>query len=299
IIEAAKMTLDSDAIDMETLISELEKDKIAISNDKEQIEKYKKEIEDLKLSLQTKEEALETKKSEILEKARSEARDIIDEAKEIADKTISDYNKWRSNPEKADMQSMENARSSLRSKLKDYNKNSEAPKQTGGHKPKDFHIGDIVHVLSMGAKGTISELPDQKGNVTVQMGILRSRIHISDLLIVNEPTFTTDATGYKNKKPALGGKNHSTGHTSINKAMTFSPELNVMGMTVDEAIMEIDKFLDDACLTHIEKVTIIHGKGTGALRAGIHQYLKRLKFVKSFRAGEFGEGEHGVTIVEL
>lgn len=157
----------------------------------------------------------------------------------------------------------------------------------------------MVHVLSMGAKGTISTLPDQKGIVTVQMGILRSRIHISDLLIVNEPSFTTDATGYKDKKPALGGKNHSTGRTSINKAMTFSPELNVMGMTVDEAIMEIEKFLDDACLAHIEKVTIIHGKGTGALRTGIHQYLKGLKFVKSFRAGEFGEGEHGVTIIEL
>lgn len=300
IIEAAKMTLDSESIDMETLISKLEKDKIAISKDKEEIEKYKKEIEDLKLSLQVKEKSLDTKKSEIIEKARSEARGIIDEAKEIADKTISDYNKWRSNPEKADMKSMENARSSLRSKLKDYdNKNSEAPKQTGGHKPKDFHIGDMVQVLSMGAKGTISTLPDQKGIVTVQMGILRSRIHISDLLIVNEPAFTTDASGYKNKRPALGGKNHSTGRTSINKAMTFTPELNVMGMTVDEAIMEIEKFLDDACLAHIEKVTIIHGKGTGALRAGIHQYLKGLKFVKSFRAGEFGEGEHGVTIIEL
>lgn len=300
IIEAAKRTLDSDAIDMETLISELEKDKIAISNDKEEIEKYKKEIEALKLSLQTKENALETKKAEIIEKARSEARGILDEAKEIADKTIRDYNKWRSNPEKADMKAMENARSSLRSKLKDYDsKNSEAPKKAGGHKPKDFHIGDMVHVLSMGAKGTISTLPDQKGNVTVQMGILSSRLHISDLLIVNEPSFTTDAAGYKNKKPALGGKTHSTGRTSINKAMTFSPELNVMGMTVDEAVMELDKFLDDACLSHIEKVTIIHGKGTGALRAGIQQHLKGLKFVKSFRAGEFGEGEHGVTIVEL
>ncbi len=300
IIESAKTQLDSDAVDMETLISELEKNKIAIDTDKAAIENYKKEIETLKKRISEKEESLDKKRTEILEKARSEARDIIDEAKNVADKTISDYNKWRSNPEKADMKSMEDARGKLRDKLKSYNsENSTAKKQTSNHKASDFHIGDRVHVLSMNAKGTLSTLPDQKGNVTVQMGILSSRLHISDLLIVNEPDFTTDAEKYKQRGPALGGGHHSSGRTSINKAMTFSPELNVMGMTVDEAIMEIDKFLDDACLSHIEKVTIIHGKGTGALRAGIHKYLKTLKYIKSFRPGEYGEGEHGVTIVEL
>lgn len=301
IIAHARKQLDSDSVDMEKLIAELEKDKLAISTDKEQIEKYKKEIEELKQSLAKKEENLETKRAEILQKARSEARELIDEAKEIADKAISDYNKWRSNPGRADMKKMEEKRGELRARQKvlESSKTEGAPKQSGGHSPKDFHIGDRVHVLSMNAKGTVSTLPDQKGNLMVQMGILSSRVHISDLLIINEPAFTTDAEGYRQKRPALGGKTHSTGRTSLNKAMTFSPELNVMGMTVDEAIMEIDKFLDDACLSHIEKVTIIHGKGTGALRNGIHQYLKKLKYVKSFRAGEYGEGEYGVTIVEL
>lgn len=300
IIDAAKATLNSDSVDMETLISDLEKSKLAIDADKKAIEDYKKEIEDLKNSLAKKEEELNAKKADILEKARSEARDLIDEAKEVADKTIRDYNKWRNNPNKADMKKMEEARGKLRDRQNDLSsKESEKKKQTSNHKANDFHIGDKVLVLSMGSKGTISKLPDQKGIATVQMGILSSRLHISDLVIVQEPSFTTDAGNYKTRGPALGNKTHSSGRTSINKAMTFSPEINVIGMTVDEAVMEIDKFLDDAVLSHIEKVTIIHGKGTGALRNGIHQYLKRLKYVKSFRPGEYGEGEYGVTIVEL
>lgn len=289
IIQSAKEQIDSDAVDMETLIADLEKSKRSIEDDKQAIENYKKEIESLKKNLEEKEVSLEAKKSEILQKARAEARELIEEAKEVADRTIRDYNKWRSNPNKADMRDMEERRGGLRDKLKDYDKNiTSVPKKTSGHKPKDFHIGDMVEVISMGAKGTITALPDNKGNVSVQMGILSSRLPISDLIIINEPSFTTDAASFRSK-----------GRTSINKAMTFSPELNVMGMTVDEAIPEIDKYLDDACLSHMSKVTIIHGKGTGALRKGIHQYLKRQPHVKSFRAGEFGEGEYGVTIVEL
>lgn len=300
IIEDAKAQLASDAVDMESLIAELEKNKLAIEADKNAIESYKKEIEALKKDLAAKNENLDAKRADILEKARNEAREIIDEAKDVADKTIRDYNKWRNNPDKADMKKMEASRGKLRDKLKDYDAaSSNAPKQTSNHKAKDFHIGDKVHILSMGAKGTISKLPDQNGNAVVQMGILSSRIHISDMIIENEPSFTTDAEGYKQRGPALGGKGYSTGRTSINKALTFSPEINVMGMTVNEACMEIDKFLDDACLAHMEKVTIIHGKGTGALRNGIHEYLKKLKHVKSFRPGEYGEGEYGVTIVEL
>ncbi len=289
IINAAKEQLDSDAVSMETLIADLEKSKLSIEADEKKIESYKKEIEELKKSLEKKEETLDAKKADILRKAREEARDIIDEAKDVADKTIRDYNKWRNNPNKADMKSMEEARGKLRNKLNDYDKaGAKAPKRTSNHKAKDFHIGDMVEVISMNTKGTISALPDAKGFATVQMGILSSKLHISDLIIKEEPSFTTNATNYKN-----------TGRTSINKAMTFSPELNVMGMTVSDAIPAIDKFLDDACLTHMNKVTIIHGKGTGALRNGIHQYLKKQKHVKSFRAGEYGEGEYGVTIVEL
>ncbi len=290
IIDSAKEQIDSDAVDMETLIADLEKSKLAIEADRESIEKYKKEIEDLKKSLEVKEDTLDTKKADILRKAREEAQEILEEAKEVADQTIRDYNKWRSNPNKADMRTMEEKRGMLRDKIKGHSTGSSnnAPKKTSNHKAKDFHIGDMVEVISMGSKGTITTLPDNKGNVSVQMGILNSRLHISDLIIIKEPDFTTDAANYKNKV-----------RTSVNKAKHFSPEINVMGLTVDEAIMEIDKYLDDACLTHMNKVTIIHGKGTGALRKGIHEFLKKQKHVKSFRAGEYGEGEYGVTIVEL
>lgn len=294
IIDSAREQINSDSVDMETLIADLERSKLSIEADEKAIESYKNEIETLKKSLEEKEQSLDEKKAEILRKAKEEARTIIDEAKDVADQTIRDYNKWRNNPGKANLIDMEAKRGKLRDKLKAYDKDNikDAPKQTSNHKAKDFHIGDAVKVISMGMNGTISSLPDSKGIASVQMGILNSRLHISDLIIINEPSFTTNATNYTNKSKGKGG-------SSISKAMTFRPEIDVRGMTVDEAIPEIDKFLDDACLVHMEKVTIIHGKGTGALRTGIHQFLKRQKHVKSFRAGEFGEGEFGVTIVEL
>lgn len=290
IITSAREQLDNDAVDMETLIADLEKSKRSIEEDKKAIEEYKAEADALKKRLQEKESELTARKSEILQKAREEARDIVEEAKEVADQTIRDYNKWRSNPNKADMRTMEEKRGRLRDKIKDYNKAgvSNTPARTSNHKAKDFHIGDAVEVISMNAKGTVTSLPDSKGIVTVQMGILSSKLPISDLIILQDKGFVTESERSRTKSRSITGK-----------AMTFSPELNVMGKTVDEAIMEIDKYLDDAVLSHMNKVTIIHGKGTGALRKGIHQYLKKHPLVKSFRAGEFGEGEYGVTIVEL
>lgn len=289
IIDDAKYAIDNNSIDMETLIADLEKSKRSIEEDEHAIEEYKKEIEELKNSLKEKESSLEARKKQILEKAREDAREIIEEAKEVADHTIRDYNKWRSNPEKANLKRMEDQRRSLGDKLKGYDKDSghNTPKKTSNHKAKDFHIGDLVEVISMGCKGTISSLPDAKGMALVQMGILSSRLPISDLIILKEPGFTTDVKTYKNAR------------TSVSKSQFISPEINVMGMTVDEAIPEIDKYLDDACLSHLSRVTIIHGKGTGALRKGIHEYLRKQKHVKSFRGGEFGEGDFGVTIVEL
>lgn len=296
IINSAKDQIDSDAIDMETLLADLEASKRSMQEDEKAIEAYKQEIESLKESLQKKEENLDTKKAEILKKAREEARDIIDDAKDVADQTIRDYNKWRNNPHKADMHTMEEQRSKLRSKIKDYEKSgaSETKKQTSNHKASDFHIGDTVQVLSMGTRGTITKLPDNKGIAGVQMGILNSMLPISDLLIIPESTVSVNGT-----KQKYSGKHAGGDHTSVSKSMTFSPELNVMGKTVDEACFEIDKYLDDAVLAHISRVTIIHGKGTGALRKGIWQYLKKHPLVQSYRSGEFGEGEYGVTIVEL
>lgn len=289
IIDDARAQIDSNAIDMETLISDLEKSKKTIEEEQKLAESYRIEAEQLKKRVAEKEENLNAKKAEILEKARAEARELIEEAKEIADSTIRDYNKWRTNPNKADMRTMEEGRGKLRDKLKDYDKQGtrKTVTQTSNHKAKDFHIGDTVIVISMNAKGTITALPDKQGNATVQLGIMSSRLPISDLIIQKDNNIKDDST----KK--YGGK------TAISKAMYISPEINVMGMTVDEAILEIDKYLDDAVIAHLPKVTIIHGKGTGALRNGIHTYLKMNPVVRSFRPGEFGEGEYGVTIVEL
>ena len=296
IITSAKEQIDSDSVDMETLLADLEESKRSMEEDEKAIEAYKQEIESLKESLKKKEENLDTKKAEILKKAREEARDIIEEAKETADQTIRDYNKWRSNPNKADMRAMEEKRSSLRNKIKDYEKAgaSETKKQTSNHKASDFHIGDTVQVLSMGTRGTITKLPNNKGIAGVQMGIMSAMLPISDLLIIPESTISVNG-----EKQKYAGRRAGGDHTTVNKAKTFSPELNVMGKTVDEACFEIDKYLDDAVLAHISRVTIIHGKGTGALRKGIWQYLKNHPLVQSYRSGEFGEGEYGVTIVDL
>lgn len=299
IIDAAKAQLDSDAVDMETLIAELEQSRKTIREDELAIEAYKREIEERKAKLAAKEEELAAKKAELLADARAQARDIIEEAKTVADKTIRDYNKWRSNPSKAYMKDMEDKRAKLRNRLNAYDKDNAAskPKQTSNLKAKDIHIGDMVYVISMETKGTISSMPDSKGMLDVTMGVLKMKLHISDLNLVQEDTVTTSIDSLKKDAKAA-----NKGHASYNarqKVMTFSPEVNVMGLTVDEAIPVVDKFLDDACLAHMHKVTIIHGKGTGALRKGIHDFLRRQKHVKSFRAGEYGEGEYGVTIVEL
>lgn len=296
IITSAKEQIDSDAVDMETLLADLEASRRSMEEDEKAIEAYKQEIESLKESLKKKEENLDTKKAEILKNAREEARDIIEEAKETADQTIRDYNKWRSNPSKADMRTMEEKRSSLRNKIKDYEKAgaSETKKQTSNHKASDFHIGDTVQVLSMGTRGTVTTLPNNKGIAGVQMGIMSAMLPISDLLIIPESTISVNG-----EKQKYAGRRAGGDHTTVNKAKTFSPELNVMGKTVDEACFEIDKYLDDAVLAHISRVTIIHGKGTGALRKGIWQYLKNHPLVQSYRSGEFGEGEYGVTIVDL
>ena len=296
IITSAKEQIDSDAVDMETLLADLEASRRSMEEDEKAIEAYKQEIESLKESLKKKEENLDTKKAEILKNAREEARDIIEEAKETADQTIRDYNKWRSNPSKADMRTMEEKRSNLRNKIKDYEKAgaSETKKQTSNHKASDFHIGDTVQVLSMDTRGTITKLPNNKGIAGVQMGIMSAMLPISDLLIIPESTISVNG-----EKQKYAGRRAGGDHTTVNKAKTFSPELNVMGKTVDEACFEIDKYLDDAVLAHISRVTIIHGKGTGALRKGIWQYLKNHPLVQSYRSGEFGEGEYGVTIVDL
>ena len=245
------------------------------------------EIERLERALKDKEAKLTSRKRDILSESSEEARKILQEAKEYADKTISWYAKHGGNTRE-----MEQERAELRSRMDKLSKNvkgiSPGEEEKGNLTVKDLKIGDMVKVISLGLKGTVSTLPDSKGWLFVTLGVMRTKVRVDDLIKVDEEEITA---------PNL--KRTSSGKISMSKSLSVSPEINLLGKTVDEACTELDKYLDDAALAHLEQVRIVHGKGTGALRAGVQKYLKRNKHVKSFRLGEFGEGDAGVTIATL
>ena len=290
IIEAAKGQIDQSAQDFEALLSDLEQSKITIQKEEEEILAYKEELEMLRADLKQSKEDLNNKKATIIREAKEEALSILSEAKEIADESIKKYQQWVQNPKAANAKTMEAQRGKLRDQMNKSSKDllEQKKRKKGAHSASDFKIGDKVHVFSLSMDGIVQSLPDNKGNISVQMGILRSFVSIEDCEILDEAVITT---------PTI--KRTSKGKVSMNKSASIRPEINVLGKTVDEAVSILDKYLDDAYLSHLPQVTIIHGKGTGALRAGIQNYLKKLKYVKSFRAGSFGEGEMGVTIVEF
>ena len=289
IIENAKSQIDATSLDFESLISDLEKSKKTIEEEQAQIIAYKQEVEVLRNQLKQKQESIEQQKAKLLKDAREEALSIIEEAKEIADQSIRKYQKWERNPNKADNKSMEAERAKLRDKMKDID-NSMRKKQKNrrsSQKAEDFKIGDTVYIISMDSTGTVLSLPNSKKEIAVQVGILHMNLPITDCEITEAPS-EEKPKGTKNKK-----------HMNLERALSIKSEINVIGLTVDEAVSRIDKYLDDALLSNLNQVRIIHGKGTGALRKGIHDYLKRQKHVATYRNGEFGEGDMGVTIVDL
>lgn len=289
IIDDAKKRLSEQDVSFEDLLSDLEASRRTIEKEQAEIAAYKKEAETLKRQAVQKQEKLEEQRDRIIREANEKANAILREAKEVADETIRNFHKF--GKENISAAEMEKERERLRKKIKDTSASASLktnkPKKT--YKPSDFKLGESVKVLSMNLTGTISSLPDSRGNVTVQMGILRSQVHISDLEIIEE------ANPYAPKS----FKRTSKGKLKMSKSLSVSPEINLLGKTVDEAVSELDKYLDDALLSHLSTVRVVHGKGTGALRKGIHEFLRRQKHVKSYRLGEFGEGDAGVTIVEL
>lgn len=290
IIEDAKANLGFKDKAFEDVIADLEKSRVTIEKEQAEIELYKKEIEDLKNRLKTKNERLDERSDSIILKAKEEADAILREAKETADDTIRKFNKAAKNG--MTIQDMEAERERIRKQMDKVNaKKKRSPEQpvTSRHEPKDFHIGDKVHVISMDLDGTVHTLPDNKGNLTVSMGILNSKVNIKDLIILEE---ASEAEKLKNKSSGIG-------KLKMSKTASISPEINLIGMTADEALITLDKYIDDAFLAHISPVRVVHGKGSGVLRNAVHNYLKRQKHVKSFRSGSFGEGDYGVTIVEF
>ena len=288
IIDDAKTHLEAKDETFEDLLAHLEENRVTIEKEREEIEAYKKEIEGLPQKLRQKTERLDERTDALIQNAKEEAQRILRDAKETADKTIRNINKLG---DAAGLtKQLEAERTRLREQLqgveKDLSIGANAKKPKKAVSPKSLKVGDGVRVLTMNLNGTVSTLPNAKGDLYVQMGILRSLVNIKDIELLDEPAVTG---------PTLSKT--GSGKIKMSKSSTISPEVNLIGMTVDEALPVLDKYLDDAYLSHLNQVRVVHGRGTGALKAGVHKHLKKLKYVKDFRLGEFGEGDSGVTIV--
>lgn len=289
IINDAKNRIDTNDISFEDVISNLQQSRITIEKEQSDIKAYKQEIQELKKMLTLKNEKIDQAKDKILSAAKEEARGILQDAKDYADDSIRKYNKWVQDGTSG--KDMEQERNSLRDRLDQANaglavKASKASLKN--NRPKNFKPGDSVFVLSLNLRGTVCSIPNEKGELFVQMGILRSKVTIHDLeKIADEPT------------EAKTQSRNGGGSIKMSKAATIHPELNLIGKTVDEALSILDKYLDDAYLSHLPQVTVIHGRGTGALRNAVQSHLKKTNYVKSYRSGEFNEGNQGVTIVEF
>ena len=292
IIEDAKTRITTSEQNFEDLIADLESSRVTIEKERLEINQYKAEVASLKKKLEAKQERLDESRDKILREANEQAYAILKEAKDVADTSIRNFNKYGTTH--APVSEMEKQRSKIRDKMSAAEKNMAGTKKKqapAGNAPKNLRIGDRVKVLSMNLTGTVHTLPNARGDLYVQMGILRSLVNVRDLVLLPDDTVPAAA-----KK--TNGKSGS-GKIRMSKSASISTEINLIGMTTDEAIAVLDKYLDDAYIAHLPSVRIVHGKGTGALRAAVHKHLKRLKYVKSFHLGEFGEGDVGVTIAEF
>lgn len=289
IINDASAQISAEDKSFEDLLADLEQSRVTIEKEQQEIASYKNEIEALKRQLETKQERLDQSRDKILREANEKARQILQEAKDTADETIRVFQKAGPG---ASMKDLEKQREKLRGKI--YEKNEKlavknAPSPQSGLKPSQLKLGESVRIVSMGLKGTVSSLPDHKGNLFVQCGIIRTQTNIKDLVLIQEKDAASTAKGGRT----------SSGKIRMSKSLSVSPEINLLGKTVDEAMSVLDKYLDDAYLAHLTTVRIVHGKGTGALRTAVQNHLRRVKYVKSYRLGEYGEGDAGVTIVEF
>ena len=288
LIEDAKTRITKENENFEDVIADLEQSRLTIEKEQAEINRYKEEAASLKKQLEEKQERLNRSRDRVLQEANQQAAAILKEAKDLADETIRNFHKYGKTH--MDASAMEKDREKIRKKMaKAQSKSSIQKKEQINHNvPKKLRLGDSVKILSMNLKGTVHTLPDAKGNLFVQAGILRYQTNIRDLILVND-----DAT------PAMHNTKTGAGKLKMSKSLSVSPEINLIGKTVDEALMELDKYLDDAYLAHLKSVRIVHGKGTGALRKAVQGHLKRQKYVKAFHLGEFGEGDAGVTIAEF
>ena len=287
LIEAAKGHITQEKESFEDLLADLESNRLALEKEKEEIAAYKERIRTHQEQLKNKQDKIEQSKERILREANEKAREILKDAKDVADETIRTFQKASQG---SSMSDLEKSRDKVRSKLKNTSDKLSLKNQEPSHKPLkpgQLQLGDSVKIVSLGMRGIVNSLPDAKGNLFVQCGIMRSNVNIKDLILIpDEPTITKSKTTQKT----------NAGKIKMSKTYNISPEINLLGKTVDDALSVLDKYLDDAYLAHLKSVRIVHGKGTGALRNAVQQHLRRTKYVDSFRLGEFGEGDAGVTI---
>ncbi len=306
IIETAREQMSQESKDFESLLTELESARQKAAKEQAQMEKLRADLDRREKALKDRERQIDERRKQILDKANEKAKDILQDAKNQADAAISNM---RKSGKAADIGSMEQTRSNLREKISAKNRKLQPaakPAPTGHLKPKDLHIGDKVKILSMGMTGVVSALPDRQNKVNVRCGILNSEVDLKDLALVDEETGMTLTPGMKKNHGSTLRKafsNPNAGSRSadldFSRIMNVKPEINLIGMTTDEAILALDKYLDDARMSHLDTVRIVHGKGTGALRNAVHEYLRRQSWIKSYRGGDFGEGDAGVTIVNM
>lgn len=290
VITDARSRITANEQNFEDLIAELETSRSSIEKERLEIEQYKREIQQLRARTEDKQEKLDSRRDKIIQEANEQALAILREAKEAADASIRNFHKYGTTTPSAS--ELEKERAALRNKMNETEARlAKTKKQPAANNkaPKKLRLGDTVRIISLNQKGTVSTLPNAKGDLFVQMGILRTQVNIKDLVLIEEEAAPAA------KKFAKTG----AGKIKVSKSANISPEIMLIGKTVEEALLELDKYLDDACLAHLSSVRIVHGKGTGALRSAVHSYLKRSAVVTSYHLGEYGEGDAGVTIAEL
>ena len=288
IIEDARRHITQDKESFEDLLANLENSRLTIEKEQAEIEAYKREVQALKERLESKQEKIDQSRDRIIREANEEAREILQNAKELADETIRTFQKAGA---ASSIKDLEMSRRKVHDKISEKNEKLALKSEKTTHKilkPNQIRLGDSVKIVSMGLKGSVSSLPDKNGRLFVQCGIIRSQVSLSDLVLLEEETVKTEKM-----------QRSSSGKLKMSKSYSVSTEINLLGRTVDEALSELDKYLDDAYLAHLPSVRIVHGKGTGALRKAVHGYLRKNRVIKSFRLGEFGEGDAGVTIAEF
>ena len=288
IIEDARRHITQDKESFEDLLANLENSRLTIEKEQAEIEAYKREVQALKERLESKQEKIDQSRDRIIREANEEAREILQNAKELADETIRTFQKAGA---ASSIKDLEKSRRKVHDKISEKNEKLALKSEKPTHKvlkPNQIRLGDSVKVVSMGLKGSVSSLPDKSGRLFVQCGIIRSQVSLSDLVLLEEETVKTEKM-----------QRSSSGRLKMSKSYSVSTEINLLGKTVDEALSELDKYLDDAYLAHLPSVRIVHGKGTGALRKAVHGYLRKNRVIKNFRLGEFGEGDAGVTIAEF